>query len=60
MKFKNYLVGVVAEGKRVRWPKGSQFREDCVVVFAYSIFFALFLMLSDALVIRILQLIDFQ
>ena len=60
MKFKNYLIGVVNEGKRVRWPKGSQFREDIAVVLGYTIFFALFLMMSDALVIRILQLIDFK
>ena len=60
MKFKNYLIGVVSEGKRVRWPKGAQFREDIAVVLGYTIFFALFLMMTDALVIRILQLIEFK
>ena len=60
MKFKNYLIGVVSEGKRVRWPNGAQFREDIAVVLGYTIFFALFLMMTDALVIRILQLIEFK
>lgn len=60
MKFKRYLAGVIKEGKRVRWPHGAEFRSDVFVVFGYTIFFALFLMLSDALVIRLLQLIDFK
>lgn len=60
MKFKRYLAGVIKEGKRVRWPHGPEFRNDVVVVFAYTIFFSLFLMLSDALVIRLLQLINFK
>jgi len=59
-KFKNYLRGVVAEGKRVRWPHGAEFRKDVVTVIAYTVFFALFLVLADALVIRLLQLIQFN
>ena len=41
MKFKRYLIGVVEEGKRVRWCKGQEFTNACVVTFAYTIFFAL-------------------
>ena len=60
MKLKRYFAGVIAEGKRVRWAKGPEFREAVLVVFGYSIFFALFLVLSDALVIRLLQLLNFK
>jgi len=60
MKLKKYFRGVIAEGKRVRWPHGAEFRKNVATVFAYTIFFALFLVLADALVIRLLQLIQFN
>lgn len=60
MRFKRYLIGVWDEGKRVRWAKGPEFREAVATVFAYSIFFALFLLLSDAIVIRLLQVLNFK
>ena len=60
MKLKRYFAGVISEGKRVRWCKGEELRKSIITVFAYSIFFALFLMLSDALVIRLLQALNFN
>ncbi len=60
MKFKRYIKGVISEGKRVRWCKGEELRSSIFVVLAYTIFFALFLMLSDALVIRLLQALEFH
>jgi len=60
MKFKKYIQGVISEGKRVRWPHGPEFREDLVVCFAYTIFFSLFLLLSDALVLQMLKVLQFK
>lgn len=59
-KLKRYFIGVWDESKRVRWAKGSELREKVAIVFGYSIFFALFLLLSDALVIRLLQVLNFK
>ena len=60
MKLKNYFKGVIQEGKRVRWPHGVEFRNDVFTVFGYTIFFALFLILSDALVIELLKVLGFE
>lgn len=60
MKFKRYLAGVISEGKRVRWAKGPEFGKAVGTVFAYSIFFALFLALSDALVFEMLKILKFN
>ncbi|MGI6378293.1 preprotein translocase subunit SecE [bacterium] len=59
-RFKKYLIGVWDEGHRVRWAKGAEFKADIATVFGYSIFFSLFLLLADALVIRLLQILKFK
>ena len=40
-RFANYCVGVVKEGKRVRWPKGKDFQEHVITVLSYMVFFAM-------------------
>ena len=60
MKLRRYFAGVIAEGKRVRWAKGEELRDAVFVVLGYTFFFALFLVLADALVIRLLQVLKFN
>lgn len=59
-RFRKYLIGVWDEGKRVRWAKGADFKESVATVFGYTIFFSLFLLLSDVVVIRLLQILKFK
>jgi preprotein translocase SecE subunit len=56
----NYFAGVVREIRRIRWLKGEGLRRAFFTVIGYAIFFGLFLVLSDFLVIRLLQAINFK
>ena len=58
-KIKNYFIGVFKEGKKVRWAKGKSFANAVGTVFAYAIFFGLFLVIVDYLIVNILNLINF-
>ena len=57
---KNYIYGVFREAKRIRWIRGEGMRRAFFTVLAYAIFFGLFLVLSDFLVLRLLQSINFK
>lgn len=57
---KNYFLGVVKEARRIRWIKGDGFKKAFLIVIAYTIFFGLFLMLTDLVVIRLLKSINFK
>ena len=59
-KFADYCVGVVKEGKRVRWPKGKAFTEHVVTVLSYMVFFAVWLVLCYLFVAWLLQLANFN
>ncbi|MDY4788354.1 MAG: preprotein translocase subunit SecE [Bacilli bacterium] len=58
-KIKNYFIGVFKEGKKVRWAKGEEFAKSVATVFGYAIFFGLFLVIVDYLIINILKVIQF-
>ena len=58
-KIKNYFIGVFKEGKKVRWNHGHEFASQLGTVFSYAIFFGLFLVIMDFLVINLLNLINF-
>lgn len=57
---KNYFFGVAREVRRIRWLKGAGMRHAFFTVLAYAIFFGLFLVLADFIVIRLLQAINFK
>lgn len=59
-KFTNYCVGVVKEGKKVRWPRGKEFSAHIITVLSYVLFFAFWLVLCDLLVAELLQLANFN
>jgi preprotein translocase subunit SecE len=60
VKVKHFFAGVLREAKRVRWPKGEDLQHYTTTVLGYTLFFGLFLVLTDYLVIRLLQMINFR
>ena len=58
-KIKNYFIGVFHEGKKVRWAKGPKFLESIGTVFGYALFFGVFLVVVDFLVVNLLKIINF-
>ena len=54
-KIKAFFKGVVREAKRVRWPNGKRLAGLIATFFVYAIFFGLFLMVCDFLVIQLLN-----
>lgn len=60
IKVKHFFAGVLREAKRVRWPKGDDLQQYTATVLGYSLFFGLFLVLTDYVVIRLLQMINFR
>ena len=57
MGAKNYLKGVVKEGKRVRWPKRDVLIPSIVVVVIIAAFAALILFAEDAAGNRLIQIL---
>jgi preprotein translocase SecE subunit len=57
---KNYFLGVAKEAKRIRWLKGDGLKSAFFTVIGYAIFFGLFLVLTDLIVIKLLQAINFK
>ncbi len=57
---KNYFLGVGKEIRRIRWAKGEALQSAFLTVLGYAIFFGLFLVLTDFLVIKLLQAINFK
>lgn len=58
-KMKNYFIGVFKEGKKVRWAKGKDLAYSIATVFGYAVFFGVFLVIVDYLIINLLKVINF-
>ena len=54
-KIKAFFKGIGREAKRVRWPKGKRLVSLIGSFFVYAVFFGLFLMACDFLVIQLLN-----